>query len=474
MPVSATSQTKRKGLATYTRNPVLIGVVTSLCIAVVVMIGYNANKGLPFVPTYNLKVEVPDADGLVKNNEVRIAGFRVGIIDDITKVQHNNGSYTAMLSLKLNTTAKPIYKNATYIVRSTSVLGLKYLDLSPGSAAKADAVPAGSTIGLSRGSEPVSVQDWRNVFDAPTRKAIRINLEGWGGALTGRGLDLNESIANLSPLLKNLQPVATAVALPSTDLTGFVANLATAAQIVAPAAQQFASLFVNLNTTFAALAPVAPQLAEAIGLTPETFKVVTGVLPDIRPFLKDTTELAAELRPSFASLRNAVPDLADGVVAGVQQLPRVPDFNKRLISTVDTFDGFVKNPSVSPAVQKLTEATDALDPFLAYVAPAQTSCQYLSMLLSNAESFLSQGSDVLSSWLQFTVTIPPAGTNNLGLPSSVPANGPGTAYLHANPYPYTASPGQPKLCVAGREAYSPQTQVVIGNPSKLTTSGAGQ
>jgi hypothetical protein len=52
-------------------------------------------------------------------------------------------------------------------------------------------------------------------------------------------------------------------------------------------------------------------------------------------------------------------------------------------------------------------------------------------------------------------------------PSSAPANSAtpnyvNTNYLHANPYPNTASPGQPRECEAGNEPYIPN-RPVIGN-----------
>ena len=40
---------------------------------VAVFLSYNANKGLPFVPTYQLKAEVPSAANLVVGNDVRSA-----------------------------------------------------------------------------------------------------------------------------------------------------------------------------------------------------------------------------------------------------------------------------------------------------------------------------------------------------------------------------------------------------------------
>src|SRR5262249_2405732 len=59
-------------------SPVLVGAVTVLVIIVAVFLAYNANNGLPFVSTYDLKARVPNADALVKANEVRIGGARVG------------------------------------------------------------------------------------------------------------------------------------------------------------------------------------------------------------------------------------------------------------------------------------------------------------------------------------------------------------------------------------------------------------
>ena len=46
-------------------NPVLIGAATVLVVLVAVFLAYNANQGLPFVPTYELKAEVPSAANLV-------------------------------------------------------------------------------------------------------------------------------------------------------------------------------------------------------------------------------------------------------------------------------------------------------------------------------------------------------------------------------------------------------------------------
>ena len=60
-------------------SPLLIGAITTLIVVVAVFLSYNANNGLPFVPTYNLKIVLPETSGLQPTNQVRIAGTRVGV-----------------------------------------------------------------------------------------------------------------------------------------------------------------------------------------------------------------------------------------------------------------------------------------------------------------------------------------------------------------------------------------------------------
>ena len=57
---------------------------------VAVFLAYQANNGLPFVPTYQLSAQLPDADSLVKGNDVRIGGQRVGQITSITPENVDN------------------------------------------------------------------------------------------------------------------------------------------------------------------------------------------------------------------------------------------------------------------------------------------------------------------------------------------------------------------------------------------------
>ena len=82
-------------------NPILIGAATVLVVIVAMFLSYNANAGLPFVPSYQIKMEAPSAAALVKGNEVRIGGSRVGAVDSITTKRREYGSSVAVIGMKL-------------------------------------------------------------------------------------------------------------------------------------------------------------------------------------------------------------------------------------------------------------------------------------------------------------------------------------------------------------------------------------
>jgi ABC-type transporter Mla subunit MlaD len=155
---------ERSGIQGVASNPVLVGAVTVLVVLVAVFLAYNANNGLPFVSTYDLKARVPDAQALVKGNEVRIGGARVGVVKAVKPVELKDGKFAAELSLSLDKVAEPIPVNSTMIIRPKSPLGLKYLDLVPGNSSKG--FKAGETIPLKAARpEAVDIDEFFSTFD---------------------------------------------------------------------------------------------------------------------------------------------------------------------------------------------------------------------------------------------------------------------------------------------------------------------
>ena len=465
---------RRRSGAALTGSPVLIGAVTVLVTVVAVFLAYNANNGLPFVPTYNVKVEVPNAAQLVKGNDVRIGGERVGSVSDIQPVHHANGLDTAVISMKLEKRVEPLPKDSTVIIRPRSALGLKYVEITPGKAGAGYA--AGSTIPLSQAQpHPVEIDEVLNMFNQPTREGQQKSLQGIGDALTGRGEDLNEAILALRPLFTNLQPVAANLAAPRTQLRRFFPALNRTAGLVAPVGQTQADLFGNLDTTFTALADVArPFIQDTISKGPPTLDTVTAQLPLQRPFIKNLTGFMSELRPGVAVLPKTAPILADALEAGTKSLPETPAMNRQLEGTFRALQRFSNDPLVPKGLTQLTHTVSSLKPTLAFLTPVQSTCNYVTLWLRNIASLLSVG-DANGTWQRFIIIATPTGPNSETGPSSGPANGPTVEnHLHANNYPNTASPGQEKECEAGNEPYLAGKQVIGNVPGNQGTRTDGQ
>ena len=447
--------------ASIAANPVLIGAATTLIVIVAVFLAYNANNGLPFVPTYSLKVNVPSAAQLVRGNEVRVGGARVGVIDEIVPVRHEDGSVTAQLSLKLDTTVKPLPDDSTILVRPRSALGLKYVEITKGTSDNGFA--DGATVPLKAATPaPVEFDEVLETFDDATRKASRVNLREFGNLLAGRGMDLNRAIEAFNPLLLNLAPVMTNLSDPETRLVQLVRALEQTAAEVAPVAETQASLLGNINTTFRAIDSVRADYQQSIENAPGALDAAIEGFPPQRPFLANSEGLMRELQPGIRALRTAAPDLADAFEAGIGSLRRSVAFNKRLEPTFESLQEFAEDPLVALGVQDLTNFSQILEPTITNLAPVQTTCNYLSLWFRNVSSLLSEG-DANGTSQRFIIVAAPAGPNNEGGPASAPANGPEVDnYLHTNPYPNTASPGQEQECEAANETYI-DGETVIGN-----------
>ena len=460
--------------ASVAGNPVLIGAATVLVVIVAVFLAYNANNGLPFVPTYKLYANVPDAANLVTGNEVRIGGSRVGIISAIDPVVHRNGRVTARLTLKLDTDVDPLPDDSTMIVRPRSAVGLKYLEITRGTSR--EGYPDGATIGIRKATpEPVEIDQFFNMFDERTRKANQENLRIFGDALAGRGLDLNRAVVALDPLTRYAIPVLGNLVSPETDLRGFIQATARLASTVAPVAETQASLFRNLATTFDAFAAVArPYLQDSITGGPPAMEAAIRDFPFQRTFLGHSEELFVALQPGTRALRTSAPLLAEAFTVGTRTIMRASALNERLGRTMRSVEAFAEDPQVPLGIDSLHETVDVLSPTITNLSSVQRQCNYIALLLNNGAAAFGdhdKSSQPQGSWLTLAPFGAPIGPNSEAGPASAPADSEvsfsttrGVNHLHANPYPKVGAPGQNGICMAGNERYV-LGETSIGNPS---------
>jgi virulence factor Mce-like protein len=447
---------------------VLIGAATVLVVIVAVFLAYNANNGLPFVPTYGVWLQLPDAADLVTGNEVRIGGDRVGIIDKIEPQTHRDGSVTARLHVKLETNVKPLPSDSKIIVRPRSPLGLKYVEVTLGHSSRG--VPEGGTLPLRNATpRPVEFDEFFNMFDARTRAANQVNLNEFGDALAGRGTSINEAIVALDPLTKNAIPVLRNLADPQTRLGELFRALEQTAAAVAPVGAQQGQLFRNLATTFDAFDAIAvPYLQDTISGGPAALDTAIRSFPIERPLLANAAGFFRDLQPGAAALRTSAPALAQAFSVGTTQVRRAASLNTQLALTLRSLQDFAQDPQVPLGIHGLRGTVEQLTPTVNNLAGAQVNCSYLGLLLYNVASIESQGdAGHQGRWVNVAAVAPVDGPDSELGPALAPANGSAVEnHLHANPYPLVGAAGQSGVCMAGNERWV--SGAVIGNPPGQT------
>ncbi|WP_354701333.1 hypothetical protein DSM112329_01646 [Paraconexibacter sp. AEG42_29] len=432
-------------------NPILVGSMILAIGLIGIVLSYSANKGLPFVPAYEIKVQVPDAAKLIEGgSEVRIGGARVGLVTKVSAEPGLNGKPAyAELTLSLEKAQEPIGIDSQVKVRPRSILGAKYLDLTPGKSTTG--LPAGGTLPLKQAIPVVELDAAFNVFDDETTRGLQATITNLGDALAGRGQQVNDGIAATARLLPPLERVLRNLIAPETQLSRFVRGTASFGEALAPVAPELLQLFDNGSTTLRALRASGSSLGESIDELPEAEAAGVRSFQRIRPVLADLSAITRAIRPGTVLLPRATRDLRDALRAGIPILKRTPAVTDRLGTTLAALGSLSRDQNASRSVKKLTTTVTTLKTTLDTLLPAQVTCNLLPVAFRNAASVVGTG-DTLGTWFNFTALL----VSNQDSQAKAPA-----ANLHNTPSPNANS----QECEAGNEPYTPGQ--MIGNPAGL-------
>ncbi len=443
-------------------NPVLVGAVTLLVALVGVFLAYIANRGLPFVPTRELKVDLANGSNLVPGDDVVSGGHRIGFLSSLKPVELQSGSVGAQLTLKLSQSER-IPVDSSVEVRLRTVLGSKYIDLVEGSARHV--YPDGGTLPVSQTQVPVQLDEIFNIFDAKTRSAIQTNLQGFGGAFTARGNDLNLTIQSLPSLLAHLQPVAAYLSAPSTELTRFLSSLDAFTGALAPVSAQTAALFRDAATTFQAITTNPSTYEATIAESPSTLAVSTDSLRTQQPFLVDFTTLGNKLSPATASLKAALPYINPALEAGARTLGRAPTLNAGLQRVMSSLKSLAQDPLTNVALNGLVDTVSTLNPMVRFLGPYETVCDYFNYSFTNLADTVSEPTSFGTAQRAMFMSANPAQLNNVAAePAAEPMNGGGTdlnplggnGYNHFTNYGAAVDNQGNADCEAGQRGYPRQ------------------
>ncbi len=470
------------GIAT---NPVLVGALTVLVTVIAVFVSYNANSGLPFVPSYEITVGLPDGNGLQNGREVRMGGARVGVVSEVHAVLGRGKPY-ARARLKLEQRFGPLRSDSVVAVRPISPLGLKYLEIAPGKRGRQ--IADGGGLPLSQSKSTIDLATTLGEFEAGKREVGKgqggpeaelarrgTGLVGLGTALAGpvaalagvapasaelgtglagRGTSLNRVVENAPELLGRLRRVSDNLADPRTGLHRFLVGADAVTGELAAARPELGGVLVSGEVTFAALAGQQVALGEGIDELPSTEVAGTRALAAARPLLADATVFLRDARPGLRVLKPAGRQLHLALREGIPVLRHTPPLARRLRTALGEVDSLMRDPATTATLSKLKSTASSATSLLEFTAPAQTRCNYLALFARNSASVVSEG-DRSGTWLRFLPIQPP---------DEITARADPAPELHVNTYPHTGRSAEGGECEAGKEPFLSGQRIGSGVP----------
>lgn len=312
---------------------------------------------------YELEAELPTGQAVVpgQGQTVNIAGVKVGEVGSVTL---ENGR--AIVSMKIRDEFKPIYRDATVLLRPKTGLKDMFLSLDPGTR-RAGAWPEGRRIPVSNTLQDVNADEVLGQLDGDTRAYLRILLNAGGEAFAdsapgapapaaGRqtaAQDLRETLKRFEPLSRNGRRLTAQLIERRRNIKRVIHNFQLISTELATKDKQLASLVDSANANFEALAAEEGSLREALRLFP-------AALSQTETTLKHTSTLAAELGPTLEGLRPFARQLAPA-------LRRTRPFFEQTTPIIrDQIRPFARD--VRPTVRDLRTATEDLAPVTSRLA----------------------------------------------------------------------------------------------------------
>jgi phospholipid/cholesterol/gamma-HCH transport system substrate-binding protein len=239
-----------------------------------------------------LYADTTDAGALIKGNDVRMYGVKVGVVSELNVVDNDK----ARLTLDLTSSETPIHEDARLKIRPVSLLGERYVELTPGTPG-APVADDGFTIPLAQTSRAVDLDEVLDAVDQPTGRALSLLLTTMGEGLAGNGKNAADTISELAPSMEQTEELVAV-------LDGQTATLQRLVDALGPV---ISSLGVNGGGTTDALIDSAVSLLDATAEQREALEMTLEQLPSTlqtaQRTLASLSDLSDEATPALASAR---------------------------------------------------------------------------------------------------------------------------------------------------------------------------
>jgi phospholipid/cholesterol/gamma-HCH transport system substrate-binding protein len=331
------------------------------CFGILLFLWVTFGGPTPFkAKSYEIKVPFNEATQLAEQSDVRISGVNVGKVHSIALAPNGR---QALATVDIDDRYAPLPRSTRAILRTKTLLGETYIELTPGSN-QGPALADGGTVPEANVAESVQLDEIFRTFDPQTQAAFKSWMQEASVAINGQGQSLSYAIGEFEPTF--------------TDFDKLFRVLDTQRVAVG-------QLFRNGATTFRALRGREGQLSSLIQSSNAVFQTTARRDRDIEalfrafPTFQDESRLTLDRLKTFAV--NADPLMRQLVPAAEQLSPTLIAFATLAPEAKGFFEGFAtviaRAPTGFPALRKLFRDEfppflRALDPFLRNFNPIFT------------------------------------------------------------------------------------------------------
>lgn len=260
---------------------------------------------------YTVEAELPSGQAIVpgQGQTVNVAGVKIG---EVGSVKLDEGK--AVVEMHIQDKYRPIYRDASVLLRPKTGLKDMYLALDPGTRG-AGSLPEGGRVRVANTLPDVNTDEFLAQLDSDTRAYLQILLNAGGTAFDDKAAgaasrydqtaaqDLRETFKRFEPTARDGKRITRLLIGRRHNLRRVIHNFQELSTALAKRDDQLASLVDSANSNFEALASEESSLREALRLFP-------GTLDQTEQTLTKTSALAAELGPALERLRPFARELA--------------------------------------------------------------------------------------------------------------------------------------------------------------------
>ncbi|HET7048380.1 MAG TPA: MlaD family protein [Solirubrobacteraceae bacterium] len=283
------------------------------CVGLLLFLWLSFGGKVPFNPQgYEVRISFANAGQLAQEADVRIAGVSVGKV--ISKSLDPKGNRT-IATIQLANQYAPLHRDAQAILRTKTIIGETYVEITPGSP-NAPPIPDGGLLSRSNVQPAVQLSDIYGAFDEPTRKAFQQWQQQFAVAVKGNDQNLNDTLGNLPTFVADATDILRVLDVEHNAVQGLVRNGSTVFAALSQDQSALRGLITSAHTTFTTTAQQNKALSDTFHVFPTfldetkaTMARLQTFATDTDPLIKELLPVAHDLGPTLHSVKVLSPDL---------------------------------------------------------------------------------------------------------------------------------------------------------------------